>query len=207
MVAGVDCDRRPFRNDIPGSGPVQIPILNIDESNPSAVVITGTGSFANGTDGTTTANFGVDLVNFFTAPVSIGTQAAGGSPSLQPFTGGNVYDRYNSDTYQATGGALLDLNLYSSGASGQTFTSFAQAFNTGTEVIDLSAFLAALPALNAGGSIYAGNLAGQGNGTIIGRWAVTAVPEPSVIAQLALGTMVFAGLAFIRHARRVAASR
>ena len=199
-----------FATTFPASG-VQLPLLNIDESNPSAVVITGTGFNATGTDGSTTANFGVDLVNFFTAPVSIGAQAAAGGSSLQPATGGNVYDRYNSDTYQASGGALLDLNLFSSGASAQTFTSGSQAFNTGTEVIDLSAFLAALPTvINTSGWIYAGNSAGQGNGTPIGRWNVTAaapVPEPPALAQLALGAMAFAGLAFVRRARRVAASR
>ena len=67
------------------------------------------GSSSIGTDGTTTANYGVDLVNFFTAAVSIGAQSASGNPSLQPATGGNIYNYYNSDTNHATGAAFLDL--------------------------------------------------------------------------------------------------
>ena len=168
------------------------PMFMINESNPSAVVITG-GGMDTGTDGTTFANFGVDLVNFFTAPVSIGAQSASGTPSLQPKTGGNIYNEYNSDTYLATGGASLDLNLYSSVTSAQTFTSGSAGFNTGTEVIDLSAYLAELPTtLGAQGHIYAGNSSGPGNGTIIGSWDITAVapaPEPTTLAFAGLGVL------------------
>jgi hypothetical protein len=164
--------------------------LAINESNPSAVVITGSGMGGIGTDGTTTANYGVDLANFFTAAVSIGAQSASGTPSLQPATGGNIYNNYNSDTYEATGGALLDLNLYSSGTSAQTFTFGSAPFNTGTEVINLSAYLADLPTtLSAHGSIYAGDSSGKGNGTIIGGWDVTAVPEPTTLALAGLGVL------------------
>jgi hypothetical protein len=167
--------------------------LSINESNPSAVVITGSGFMGNGTDGTTTANYGVDLVNFFTAPVSLGAQSASGTPSFKPATGGNIYDHYNSDTYQATGGALLDLNLYSSGTSAQTFTSGSAVFNTGTEVIDLSAYAADLPTtVGTHGNIYAGDSSGPGNGTIIGSWTVTAVapvPEPTTLALAGLGAL------------------
>jgi hypothetical protein len=167
------------------------PMFMINESNPSAVVITG-GGMDTGTDGTTFANYGVDLVNFFTAPVSIGAESASGTPSLQPKTGGNIYNYFNSDTYQATGGASLDLNLYSSGTSAQTFTSGSAGFNTGTEVIDLSAYLADLPTtVGAHGNIYAGDSSGQGNGTIIGTWDITAapapVPEPYTLALAGLG--------------------
>lgn len=173
-------------------------VLTINESNPSAVVITGGGS-ATYTDNSTTANFGVDLANFFTAAVSIGAQSASGSPSLQPETGGNIYNQYNSDTYQATGGELLDLNLYSSGTSAQTFTSGSAAFNSGTEVINLSAYLADLPTtLYASGNIYAGDSSDPG--TVIGSWQVTAVPEPTPEpGTLALASLSGLGLLLFRR--------
>ena len=88
----------------------------------------------------------------------------------------------------ATGWASLDLNLYSSGTSVQTFTYLSQAFNTGTEVINLSAYIADLPTtLYASGYIYAGDSSEPGNGTAIGRWEVTVVPEPSTLALAGLG--------------------
>ena len=189
-----------FATTFQASGSVDQIVIN--ESNPSAVVITATGSRALGTDGTTAANFGVDLANFFTAAVSIGAQSASGSSSLQPATGGNIYNYYDSDTYHATGGALLDLNLYSSGTSAQTFTSGSAAFNTGTEVIDLSAYLADLPTtLYASGTIYAGNSSGPGNGTVIGNWEITAippVPEPTTLVLGGLG-----GLSLLLFRRRI----
>jgi hypothetical protein len=188
-----------FATSFQASGSVDMFMIN--ESNPSAVVITSTGSFAIGSDGITTANFGVDLVNFFTAPVSIGAESASGTPSIQPKTGGNIYNDYNSDTYLATGGASLDLNLYSSGTSAQTFTAGSAGFNTGTEVIDLSAYLADLPTtLDATGYIYAGDSSGPGDGTAIGRWEVTVVapvPEPTTLAFASLG-----GLSLLIFRRR-----
>jgi hypothetical protein len=84
---------------------------------------------------------------------------------------------------------LLDLNLYSSGTAVQTFTSGSAAFNTGTEVINLSTFIADLPALNSSGSIYAGNSSGPGNGTAIGSWRVATVPEPTTLALAGLGVL------------------
>lgn len=172
---------------------VPLGVLTIDESNPSAVVIGAGSRTASGTDGSTTANYGVDLANFFTAPVNIGAQSASGSPSLQPKTGGNIYNDYNSDTYQATGGELLDLNLYSSGTSSQTFTLGSTAFS-GTEVINLSAYIADLPTtLYASGTIYAGDSSEPGNGTAIGQWEIVGVPEPtpepSTLALAGLGVL------------------
>jgi hypothetical protein len=180
-----------FATTFPASG-MPPGTLYINESNPSAVVITGGGP-AVGTDGSTFANYGVDLANFFTSVVSIGIQSASGSPSLQPETGGNIYNDYNSDTYLATGGALLDLNLYSSGTSAQTFTFGSTAFS-GTEVINLSAYVADIPTtVGSHGNIYAGDSSEPGNGTVIGQWEVTAVPapvpEPATLALAGLGAL------------------
>ena len=53
-----------FAAAFPAAG-TQLPILTIDESNPNLITITGTGYTANQPDGTTVANAGVDLMNFF----------------------------------------------------------------------------------------------------------------------------------------------
>jgi hypothetical protein len=177
-------------------------ILTIDESSPSLITITGTGNNAIQTDGTTLANAGVDLMNFFTAAVPVGTTPGSGS-SLQPVNGGIVYEFWKSDTYQ--GAALQDLNLFSATPVSQTFTSGSPAF-IGTATIDLSAYSAYLPTtVGDFGFIYAGNSSGPGNGSPIGIWQVVAVPEPSAIALLALGAMAFAGLTIVGRTRRVAA--
>jgi MYXO-CTERM domain-containing protein len=98
----------------------------------------------------------------------------------------------------------VDLNLYTtSTAQLQAFSTSSPAF-TGTAIINLSSFLASLPITGASGNIYSGDAHSPG-GALIGRWTV--VPEPSVEAQLALGAMVFAGLALVRRSRRVAARR
>jgi hypothetical protein len=51
----------------------------------------------------------------------------------------------------------------------------------------LSAYVADLPTtLDTTGNIYAGDSSGPGNGTAIGRWEVTVVPEPSTLALAGL---------------------
>lgn len=175
--------------------------LNINESNPSAVVITANGYSSMNADATTTANYGVDLVNFFTASTSFGAQTASGTPTLVPFVAGSIYDHYKSDTYLATGGSALDLNLYSSGTGAQTFAIGSAAFSTGTTVtIDLSAYLASLPAAGAHGNVYAGDSGGPGNGQIITTWYISAapVPEPSTLA-LGLSGLGVLGLLFFHR--------
>jgi hypothetical protein len=120
-------------------------------------------------------------------------------------SGAIPYLFWGSDTYP--GATLQDLNLFSVTPVSQTFTSGSPAFS-GTATIDLSAYSVYLPTTVGDlGFIYAGNSSGPGNGSPIGIWQVTAVPEPSAIAQLAQGAMAFMGLAFARRARRVAALR
>jgi hypothetical protein len=181
-----------------------LPILTINESNSTIVTITGTGNDAVQTDGTTLANAGVDLMNFFTAAVAAGPTPVSGS-SLEPVSGGIVYEFWGSDTYQ--GAALQNLNLFSSSAVSQAFVIGTPAFS-GTVTVDLSSFITELPALGASGFIYSGNSGAPG--TVqqpIGVWQVTAVPEPAAIAQLVLGAMAFAGLTIIRRICRMAPRR
>jgi hypothetical protein len=97
----------------------------------------------------------------------------------------------------------VDLNLYVTVSPQlQTFSPSSPAF-TGTAIIDLSSLLAYLPPTGTSGNIYSGNISSPG--ALIGTWVV--VPEPPAVAQLALGAVVFAGLALVRRARRVAARR
>jgi hypothetical protein len=181
-----------------------LPILTINESNSTIVTITGTGNDAVQTDGTTLANAGVDLMNFFTAAVAAGPTPVSGS-SLEPVSGGIVYEFWGSDTYQWV--ASQDLNLFSASAVAQTFVSGTPAFG-GTVTVDLSSYIAELPAFGASGFVYPGN--SGGSGTVqqpIGIWQVVAVPEPSAITLLALGAMALAGLTIVQRIRRVAARR
>ena len=192
-----------FAAAFPAAG-TQLPILTIDESNPNLITITGTGYNAIQTDGTTFANAGVDLMNFFISAVAVGTTPVSGS-SLEPVGGGIVYEFWASDTYQ--GAALQNLNLFSASAVPQAFVSGTRAFS-GTVTVDLSSYIAQLPAFGATGLIYSGNSAGPGTvQQSIGIWQVVAVPEPSSIALLALGAMAFAGLTIVGRTRRVATRR
>jgi hypothetical protein len=186
-----------FAATFPAAG--QSILININQANPSAVQFTTTG--ANSFVASSVSNlFGVDLISYFTASVvSSGGVATG---TLTPAGTTSAYNQWVPDTLHALNNA--DLNLYVTTTSQiQTFTNSIPAF-TGTAIVNLSSLFASLPATGASGNIYSGDAHSQG-GLLIGRWTV--VPEPSVEAQLALGAMVFAGLALVRRARRVAARR
>jgi hypothetical protein len=174
-------------------------LININEANPSAVqfIAVGANSFAN----SSVYNlFGVDLISYFTAaPVAVAGSATG---TLTPAGTATAYTTWIPDNLQNAANNV-DLNLYvTSNPQLEAFTTSSTAF-TGTAVINLSSLLANLPATGASGNIYSGNISSPG--ALIGRWVV--VPEPAVEAQVAMGVMVFAGLALVRRARRVAARR
>jgi len=179
-----------------------LPILIIDDSNPSGVIFTGTLTNATASDGTTTGLGGIDLANFFTAMVSVtATPFSGGS--LQPVLVGAPFQQWSSDTYQGPPGAAL--NLSGPFNAPQYFLAGSPAL-VGVDIINMSTVLAELPASGATGLVYPGNSANPGLfQQPIGTWQVLlSVPEPPSGAFLALGAMVFAGLAFVRRARRVA---
>jgi hypothetical protein len=180
---------------IPASG--QSILITINDTVPTAVTFTTTGnnSFANSS--TVYNQFGVDFINFFTTSVS-GSGAVTGN--LTPAGTAVGYSSWVPDSFQTSG--TRSLNLYATAFSQlQNFNTASAAF-TGTATIDLSSVLAGLPVGYATGNIYSGDA--RSPGVLIGKWVV---PEPSVKAQLALGAMLFAGLALIRRARRAAASR
>jgi hypothetical protein len=186
-----------FAATFPAAG--QSILININQANSSAVQFIATVTVPLANDSSQFNLFGVDLLNYFTSAQSVGGAVAG---TLIPAGTTFAYSQWLPDNLHVA--SSVDLNLYStSTAQLQAFSSSSPAF-TGTAIINLSSFLANLPSTGASGNIYAGD-AHSPAGALIGRWTV--VPEPSVEAQLALGAMVFAGLALVRRSRRVAARR
>ena len=183
-----------FAAAFPAAG--QSILICINEVNPSAVQFV---AVANNSFAASSVNnlFGVDLISYFTvAPAAVASPAGG---TLIPAGTTTAYNEWFPDNLNVANN--FDLNLYATTTSQvETFTTSSPAF-TGTAIMNLSGFLASLPATGISGNIYSGDI--RSPGVLIGRWTV--VPEPSVEAQLALGAMLFAGLALVRRARRVAA--
>jgi hypothetical protein len=186
-----------FAATFPAAG--QSILIDINQSNPSAVQFIATGASPIVNDFSVYNLFGVDLNSYFTASVAGGGAATG---SLIPAGTTAAYTQWFSDNLLNSPNTV-DLNLYtSSNPQLQNFSISSAAF-TGTANINLSSLLADLPTTGTSGPIYSGD--SRSSGQLIGTWQV--VPEPSVEAQLALGAVVFAGLALVRRARRVEARR
>ena len=174
-------------------------LIDINQYNLNDVTFTTTGlaAFAN----TNVAeNAGVDLIGYFSSSLtSVRTGVAG---TLTPAGAGTTaYNEWIADNYQ-NGFNDVDLNLFSSSRIPvQDFTTSSAAF-TGTVGLNLSSYLAELPATGTEGPIYAGY--SRQPGTLIGYWEV--VPEPSSLEQLALGGIILSGLIAWR-ARRGAIRR
>ena len=176
-------------------------LININQVNPSAVTFTATS--ANSAANSSVINlYGVDLISYFTTAPAVAAASVTGnltpSGTTAPFT------EWIPDNFLGAG-KYVDLNLYNtSNPQTQVFSTSVQAL-TNTATINLSSLLADLPSTGASGNIYSGNIHSPGQNWLIGKWTV--VPEPPVEAQMALGAMVLAGLAFVRRARRAAARR
>jgi len=176
-------------------------LLTIDDSNPSAVTITATG-FAPSVNSGKFADSGVDLLGFFnTSQTGLfdsflnSTLFGGGSPS--------PYTDVRSDNFSTSGGNALDLNLFivTGHADLQGFSTEGPAF-TGSWTIDLGDLGvsgSALPAPGTTGDILTGFSGDQG--TVIGQWEVTSVPEPGIGSLLVLGSII--GTIIRRQAGRV----
>jgi MYXO-CTERM domain-containing protein len=182
-----------FAATFPAAG--QSILININEANPSAVqfIAVANNSFA---ASSVNNSFGVDLLSYFSvAPAAVASPVGG---TLIPAGTTTALNEWFPDNLTAA--SNVDLNLYvNSTPQVQTFTTSSPAF-AGTAIVNLSGFLASLPATGISGNIYSGDI--RSPGVLIGRWTV--VPEPSVEVQLALGAVVLAGLAFVRRSRRVA---
>jgi hypothetical protein len=183
-------------------------LLNIDLSDPAAVLITSTGQFSTNNNNSTTAYDGVLLAGFFSSGVLTNGVATG---SLTGGDSGVAYDAFASDTIAGVPAPLVNLDLYNSGTGTggiQTFAIGSSAFS-GSAILDFSSIASFLNGRGATGNIYAGN--GGANGTsgnlgpIIGQWIIIAsVPEPGSNALLAFGALA-ASLLIYRRYRQPAA--
>ena len=179
-------------------------LIEIDLSNSSAVQFIATGNDATSNDSSQYNFSGVDLMNFFTASVVSGGGSVAGS--LTPVGTTASYNKWSPDNL-LNGPNNVDLNLYVTSAPQlQTFSTSGPAF-TGTATVDLSSLLAYFSSSADSGPIYSGYSASSPLGQQIGEWVILPVPEPSVGMQLTLGAVMFAGLVFIRRARRAASRR
>lgn len=185
-----------FAATFPAAG--QSILINIYEGNPAAVRFVATTNFPTPNDSSQYNLFGVDLVNYFTAPASTGGAVTG---TLIPAGTTNAYNGWFPDNLNTA--TSVDLNLFvTANPQLQIFTNRSRAF-TGTATIDLSSLIAQLPSTGATGFIFTGDA--RSPGVLLGRWIV--VPEPPVEAQVAMGAIVLAGLALVRRTRRAAARR
>ena len=180
-----------FAATFPAAG--QSILVYIYEGNPAAVQFVASTNYPTPDDSSQYNLFGVDILNYFTAPASTGGAVTG---TLIPAGTSVAYNRWFPDNLNES--SSVDLNLYVTAITQlQIFTNRSRAF-TGTATIDLSSWLAQLPVTGATGFIFSGD--GRSPGVLLGRWIV--VPEPPVEAQLGLGAMLLAATGFFRRSRR-----
>lgn len=167
-------------------------VLEIDVSDPSAVTFTSSGGMSSTLSSLDASLEGFTIENFFSTEVDL-FGALGGT--LSPTVGtSSAYSAIGTFNYSANNGTFTagdDLSVYVSGSEGadsQVFNTTTAAF-VGAASIDLSAFIASLPAPGTSGHIITGYFQSgtPDHGEVIGQWSVTAVPEPSSTALWALG--------------------
>jgi hypothetical protein len=160
-------------------------ILQVDVSDPMAVVFTSTAAFADNTVLNADSLDGIALLSFFSGNVgTLDTSLDSGAINVFDSTAGTTrqpLDRIFVDTF--SGITPLDLNFYelSSGSGFDMSFLDTETALTGLASHDLSA-LTGLPTLGTLGDVFAGGLASS---NIIGQWNV--VPEPSTAALMTLG--------------------
>jgi len=127
----------------------------------------------------------VDLAGYFTS--AVGTTGSPISGTLTPAGTTAAYNNWFTDDLSTSN---VDVNLYvNSSVQLQNFSTSSPAFS-GSATIDLSSFLAELPATGTIGPIYSGY--SRDAGVVIGYWQV--VPEPSSLAQLVLSGLALSGI-------------
>ncbi len=170
-------------------------ILRIDISDPSRVIFTATGAFAQNDDFDTYLNSGFTLIGFLSAEPD-DLQAFFETPSELYSPGGNfAYTEVLNMSFTDFMGPYTDLNVFGSGFSTQDFST-AEAALYGSAEVDLSPWISLLTL--GVGDIYAGD-GGLGTGPLIGQYEV--IPEPAALPLAAAGgTMVL--LHFARRKRK-----
>ena len=159
-------------------------LFTIDVSDPSAVVITGTGEVPIVND-TATVFSGVSLENFFAGAVT-NAQLPNNNPSTLL---GNGSSTFLADTFVSSALGGNDLNLYNIPGNGDSIEMnvLLPAF-TGSLVVDMSAVLALLPSVGQFGQVYMDDApadAGFGR-PYVGAWQVVATPVPLPASGLLL---------------------
>jgi hypothetical protein len=177
-------------------------LLNINDTDPTAVTITATGFPPIVDSSGKPASSGVDLLAFF-----FGNESSLFGHTLPNSTliGGNsaaTFQDLRADNFSQGGDTFNDLILFlDSDAPGagnlQTFSTLNPAFS-GTWTINFTSLgvnPSALPTAGTIGDILSGNSGDQGS--VIGQWQVVPVPEPGIGSLVILASL--AGLAFRRR--------
>lgn len=165
-------------------------LLEVDITDPSAVVITATGAAA-ALDSAASVVSGATLADIFTADFTLGTA----NNPTGDLVGGGSGVAYNRSFNNTTTVGRLSLNLWVTGGGGASasFTTADPAF-TGSATLDLSG--ASLAAIGSRGSVWSDDapFGNPSQGAIIGEFLI--VPAPGAAALLGLG-----GLAMVRRRR------
>jgi hypothetical protein len=162
-------------------------LLTINDSDPSAVTITGTGADATATDSAARYSGGVFLANFYSAVIFANSNAnATGSTLVTGVDGTPAYTGTQSNSIGSTPG----LQFYAASGNFEDFVAGMPAFN-GTVTFNLSAIAADLPADGTTGNVLTDpyTLFGPPAATVIGTYKVSnaATPEPSSMALMLVG--------------------
>lgn len=158
-------------------------VLLIEVDGTQNIVIRATGEASLVNDSSTTANFGVSLIDLFPSDYV---------PIIAPFTSGDLAVNGTAylNVFANLGLPLTDRDLNITSAFGssttQQFTTSGPAF---TGSLDVNLFgTDPLPVEGTVGNVIVGDGDG-GSGAVIGQFLV--VPEPTSFALLALGGLLF----------------
>lgn len=168
-------------------------LLNIDVSDPSAVVISATANGASD-DSSFNVSSGFNLIGFLTSDFD-GVQDFPDGTGTLAFTSGGAIDGSYFGNFTFTDD---NVTLFGYGGGTATITTGVAPFS-GSSVFDFTDLTAFLPAPGAFGDIQGGDLSPVG--PVFGQWQVAAVPEPSTYAA-ALGAFALAATALRRRRRR-----
>jgi MYXO-CTERM domain-containing protein len=160
-------------------------LITVDVSNPAEVTFTATGQ-SPGITVTQNAFVGMSLLDFWRSNVDYGS----GSPGGEGLEASGTAGAYTACVRYGT-----TLNFYITSGQGvdQKFAIGDPAF-TGSATVNLSSISTLLPVAGSSGSLIAGDpMMPEAGVQSIGRWQVSAVPEPHEYALLAgLGLVGFA---------------